>query len=65
MVIPLFVNIACVRVQYEHHLPEGINDIHLADMAPKYMADKSFGKSLYNTDFDGADVRMCIMIYVH
>ena len=26
------------------------------DMVPKYMADKSFGKSLYSADFDGEKV---------
>jgi len=25
-------------------------------MAPRYMADKSFGKSLYNSDFNGRKV---------
>ena len=29
------------------------------DMAPKYMVDKSFGKSLYSSDFDGEKVCMC------
>ena len=28
----------------------------LQDMVPKYMVDKSFGRSLYNSDFDGERV---------
>ena len=28
----------------------------LQDMVPRYMVDKSFGKSLYSSDFDGEKV---------
>ena len=28
----------------------------LQDMVPKYMVDKSFGKSLYSSDYDGDKV---------
>ena len=31
-------------------------------MAPRYMADKSFGKSLYNTDFNGRKVRVVALL---
>ncbi|XP_065833473.1 uncharacterized protein [Oscarella lobularis] len=36
-------------------VPPGFNDIHLADMAPKYMENKAFGSSLYKSDFDGKE----------
>jgi hypothetical protein len=39
--------------KFQQVIPEGVHDIHLADMVPKYMVDKSFGKSLYSSDFDG------------
>lgn len=34
-------------------MPPDLHDIHLADMAPRYMEDKTFGSSLYKTDFNG------------
>ncbi|CAI8041472.1 Putative calmodulin-like protein 2 [Geodia barretti] len=39
--------------KFQQVIPEGVHDIHLADMVPKYMVDKSFGKSLYCSDFNG------------
>eukprot|EP00118_Oscarella_pearsei_P010160 m.61257 g.61257 ORF g.61257 m.61257 type:complete len:819 (+) comp34984_c0_seq5:54-2510(+) len=34
-------------------IPSDFNEIHIADMAPKYMENKSFGSSLYKSDYDG------------
>lgn len=31
-------------------------------MAPQYMADKSFGKSLYSSDFNGRRVRTIALL---
>ena len=38
-------------------IPEGIHDIHVADLAPRYMDDKSIGNSLYAGSYQGKDVR--------
>ena len=38
-------------------IPEGIHDIHVADLAPRYMADKSIGDSIYAGSYQGKDVR--------
>ena len=44
-------------IQVDPMIPEGINDVHLADLAPRYMSDKSIGNSIYNGSYQGKDVR--------
>ena len=52
----LIAVICCTWLQVAALIPEGINDIHLADLAPQYMDDKSFGNSLYQNSYHGQEV---------